>query len=201
MRRGAAGAVWRNRAAASEVDDAGGLQMRIATMVVASMLGVTGLARAGEMLKPGAAFPAWTLVDQTGAKYSSAELAGRTYLLWFFPKAMTSGCTKEGCTLRDNYAGFEKAGVAVVGVSFDKPQDNAEFIKMHHFPFRLLSDTDHTFAVEVGAADSPARAYARRISYLVGPDGKVLRAYAGVDPATHAKQVLADLAQLRMPAK
>ncbi len=163
-------------------------------------LGLASTATAAGMLKPGDSFPAWQLTDQTGAKVSSADLAGKTYLLWFYPKAMTPGCTKEGCTLRDSYAGFQKAGVEVVGVSFDDPKANAEFIEKNHFPFRLLSDSKKELAVAVGAADSPSRLWARRISYLVGPDGKVLKAYPDVDPAKHAGEVLADLAQLK-PAK
>ena len=163
--------------------------------MAAAMLGLAGSAAAG-MLKPGDAFPAWKLTDQAGQEVSSAQLAGSTYLLWFFPKALSPGCTKEGCTLRDNYAGFEKAGVQVLGVSFDTPATNAKFVAKDHFPFRLLSDTGKKLAVEVGAADSTSRLWARRISYLVGPDGKVLEAYPDVNPATHATKVLADLAKL-----
>ncbi|HUK12251.1 MAG TPA: peroxiredoxin [Thermoanaerobaculaceae bacterium] len=159
-----------------------------------------GLAGAAGMLKAGDAFPAWQMVDQTGAKVSSADLAGKTYLLYYYPKAMTPGCTKEGCALRDNFSGFQKAGVEVLGVSFDAPKDNAEFVAKYNFPFRLLSDTDRSLAVAVGAADSPSRLMARRISYLVGPDGKVLEAYADVDPSKHAAQVLADI-EKRKPTK
>jgi peroxiredoxin Q/BCP len=168
-------------------------------LMIAAM-SLSGTAFAGGMLKPGDAFPAWELVDQTGAKVSSKDFAGKTYLLWFYPKAMTSGCTAEGCALRDNFTGFEKAGVQVVGVSFDDPERNAEFIAKNKFPFPLLSDTKRTLAVEVGAADSPSRIVARRISYLVGPDGKVLTAYPDVTPSTHATQVLADIQKLS-PAK
>ena len=169
--------------------------MRMLAMAMA-VFGFTGSALAAGMLKPGDAFPAWKLTDQAGKEVSSADLAGTTYLLWFFPKALSPGCTKEGCTLRDNYTGFEKAGVQVLGVSFDAPATNAKFVKKDQFPFRLLSDTDKTLAVEVGAADSTHRLWARRISYLVGPDGKVLEAYNDVNPGTHAGQVLADLAKL-----
>ncbi|HVN75455.1 MAG TPA: peroxiredoxin [Thermoanaerobaculaceae bacterium] len=171
--------------------------MKLVALLLAS-LGLAASAAAEGMLKTGDAFPAWQLTDQNGAKASSADFAGKTYLLWFFPKAMTPGCTKEGCTLRDNYAGFQKAGVEVVGVSFDDPKSNAEFIKEQHFPFRLLSDTTKALAVAVGAADSPGRLWARRISYLVGPDGKVLKAYPDVDPAKHAGEVLADIASLKI---
>jgi thioredoxin-dependent peroxiredoxin len=169
--------------------------MKLLAMVMA-VFGFTGSALAAGMLKPGDAFPAWKLTDQAGKEVSSTELAGTTYLLWFFPKALSPGCTKEGCTLRDNYTGFEKAGVQVLGVSFDAPAANAKFVKKDRFPFRLLSDTDKKLAVEVGAADSTSRLWARRISYLVGPDGKVLEAYPDVNPGAHAGQVLADLAKL-----
>ncbi len=155
-----------------------------------------GGASAGELLKVGDPFPAWHLVDQRGEPVSSAELAGKTYLLWYYPKALTPGCTAEGCALRDSFAAFEKLGVVVLGVSFDEPKDNAAFAAKHNFPFRLLSDTTKQLAVAVGAADSPSRLWARRISYLVGPDGTVLKAYANVNPGNHASEVLADLAAL-----
>ena len=98
--------------------------------------------------------------------------------------------------MRDVHADFVKRGVVVLGISFDKVETNAEFVAKESFPFRLLSDRERTLAVQVGAADSPARLVARRISYLVGPDGIVLKAYADVEPATHAGQVLEDLATL-----
>lgn len=148
------------------------------------------------MLERGDPFPAWTLVDHTGATIHSSDLAGHTYLLWYYPKALTPGCTREGCELRDNFDGFKKAGVEVLGVSFDSPEDNAEFVKKHGFPFRLLSDSDKQLAVQVGAADSTSRLWARRISYLVGPDGTVLEAYSDVDPGSHAERVLSDIAAL-----
>jgi peroxiredoxin Q/BCP len=157
---------------------------------------VAAAATAGEMLKPGDPFPAWELTDHTGKVVSSKDLAGKTYLLWFYPKAMTSGCTAEGCALRDNFEGFRKANAEVLGVSFDEPKDNAAFVEKERFPFRLLSDTQRSLAVAVGAADSPSRMWARRISYLVGGDGTVLKAYGDVRPGKHAEEVLADLAAL-----
>ena len=145
---------------------------------------------------PGDAFPAWSMPDHTGATVASADLAGKTYLMWYYPRALTSGCTAEGCALRDSYAEFKRLGVEVLGVSFDLPEKNAEFVKENGFPFRLLSDRDKSVAISVGAADSDKRLFARRISYLVGPDGKILKVYLKVDPATHARQVLDDLATI-----
>jgi thioredoxin-dependent peroxiredoxin len=168
----------------------------LALMAMGAGILLSGEVFAGGMLKPGAPFPAWELPNQNGTMVSSNEYVGKTYLLYFYPKAMTSGCTTEGCTLRDNYTGFEKAGVLIVGVSFDEPAKNAEFAAKYKFPFPLLSDTKRTLAVEVGAADSPSRIWARRISYLVGADGKVLAAYPDVTPSKHAGEVLSDIQRL-----
>jgi peroxiredoxin Q/BCP len=146
-----------------------------------------------EMLKPGDRFPDWALTDQTGARVASSDLAGKTYLLWFYPKAQTPGCTAEGDALRDSFASFEKAKIEILGVSFDEPRANAEFVRAEKFPFRLLSDHDHKLALAVGAAQSSEQPVATRVSYLVDGNGRVLKAYGQVVPSSHAGQVLADL--------
>lgn len=147
------------------------------------------------LLAAGDPFPSWSLRDQTGATVTSKDLAGTTYLVWFYPKAMTPGCTAEGGGLRDNFDAFKARGVEVLGVSFDTPEENARFVAKEKFPFRLLSDGDRALAVAVGAADTKAQPVARRISYLVGPDGKVKVAYGTVVPQTHATDVLDDMSK------
>jgi peroxiredoxin Q/BCP len=171
-----------------------GRKIRLVSLLVLSL--ALPRAAAAEMLTKGAAFPQWKLVDQGGKERSSAELAGKPYLLWFYPKAATPGCTAEGRGLRDAYAEITAAGLTVVGVSFDAPAANAAFATAEEFPFPLLSDTGRQLAMAVGAADAPTQAYARRISYLVGPDGKVLIPYGDVDPKSHAMLVVADFRSL-----
>lgn len=162
------------------------LQMFALAIVIAS-------SASAAMLKDGDPFPAWELSDQAGTMVSSRDLSGKTYLVWFYPKAMTPGCTAEGRGLRDQHAAYQARGVTVFGVSFDEPKANAEFVRQEQFPFRLLSDRDRNLAIAVGAADSPDQPVARRISYLVGPDGKVIKAYATVNTASHASDVLNDV--------
>jgi peroxiredoxin Q/BCP len=145
-----------------------------------------------EMLGAGAPMPAFELRDHEGRTVRSADLAGRRYLLWFYPKAMTPGCTIEAKSLRDNHTVLQTAGVEVLGVSFDEPAANKQFVEAEQLNFRLLSDTDRKLAVAVGAADSVDAKAAKRISYLVGADGKVIKAYADVDPNVHASQVVVD---------
>jgi peroxiredoxin Q/BCP len=170
--------------------------MRTLLAVAVTLLAVAApppAAFAADLLKVGDPFPAWSLRDQTGAVVTSQSLAGKPYLLWYYPKAQTPGCTTEGRGLRDRFTDFEKAGIAIVGVSFDEPAANAAFVKAEGFPFRLLSDTDRALASKVGAASSEAQPVASRISYLVGPDGKIQKVYGEVTPATHAGDVLSDL--------
>jgi peroxiredoxin Q/BCP len=173
------------------------MMVGVVVAVAAALAGSLATAGPEGTLNPGDPLPAWSMTDHTGATVRSADLAGKRYLLWFYPKAMTSGCTAEGCALRDSFAEFQRLGVEVLGVSFDRPDRNAEFVKENSFPFRLLTDADKALAIALGAADSDKRLFPRRISYLVGADGKVLRSYAQVDPATHARQVLDDLATIR----
>lgn len=171
--------------------------MRSSFAVVAAAFALvashSSFAAAAGLLKPGDAFPAWSLRDQTGATVTSQSLAGKTYLLWYYPKAQTPGCTTEGRGLRDQFAEFQKRGVEIVGVSFDEPAANAAFVQAESFPFRLLSDADKTLAKQVGAVASAEQPVASRISYLVGPDGKVRKAFENVTPATHAGDVLSGL--------
>src|SRR5262249_4961947 len=166
--------------------------MRMA-LALSMLLAWHANAGATSLLQPGDPFPGWTLTDQTGAAVSSKDLGGRTYVVWFYPKAMSPGCTAEGRGFRDEVEGFRQRGVEILGVSFDPPYANAEFAKAEGFQFRLLSDQDRKLAVAVGAADDPTSPVARRISYLVGPDGKVRKTYGIVTPSSHAKDVLCDL--------
>ena len=172
--------------------------MRTLLVVVAAVLAVlsprpTLAAESPALLKVGAAFPAWSMRDHTGATVTSQSLAGKPYLLWYYPKAQTPGCTMEGRGIRDRFSEFRDKKVEVVGVSFDEPAANAAFVQAEGFPFRLLSDADRTLAKKVGAVASADAPVARRISYLVGADGKVRQVYGEVTPATHAADVLSDV--------
>ena len=166
------------------------MRARFAAAVVV-FFALAGHAHA-KMLHAGDPFPSWKMKDHTGRFVSSSDLAGKTYLLWFYPKAMTSGCTKEGQGLRDRSDELTELAVTIFGVSFDDPEANAEFVKKEGFPFALLSDSDRALATQVGAAMVSVQPVASRISYLVGPDGKVLKAYEHVDPASHAEEVERD---------
>jgi peroxiredoxin Q/BCP len=95
--------------------------------------------------------------------------------------------------LRDRWSEVEARGLEVLGASFDGIEENRAFAKKFSFPFRLLCDVDRRLGLAYGAADAPDAAYARRISYVIGEDGKILLAYPKVRPDQHLDRVLADL--------
>jgi peroxiredoxin Q/BCP len=148
------------------------------------------------MLSEGTTFPAFELTAHDGTRVSNADLAGRPYLVYFYPKADTPGCTREACELRDCWPELEAAGLQVLGVSYDSPAANRAFAARRDLPFLLLSDRDRSLARSAGAKQL-LLPLPRRISYLVGADGRVLKAYPRVSPSQHARQVLADFLRLQ----
>jgi peroxiredoxin Q/BCP len=93
--------------------------------------------------------------------------------------------------LRDSWQELQDLGVEVVGVSYDSPEKNRGFAEAQGLPFRLLSDTDRVLARSLGAGRA-LLPVPKRISYLVGPDGRILKTYANVSPKRHAEEVIAD---------
>ena len=95
--------------------------------------------------------------------------------------------------MRDHADRVDAAGLHVLGISFDTVDENRAFAEKFDFPFRLLCDVDRSVGLAYGAADSADAEYAKRISYVIGEDGRILHAYPKVDPNTHLDAVLGDL--------
>ena len=144
------------------------------------------------MLKIGDQAPAFKAPDQSGQTHQLSDYKGKWVLLYFYPRDNTPGCTAEACALRDNFAGFEKIDAVILGVSTDSIKSHAGFAEKYQLPFTLLADTDKEIVRAYGA-----NGFARRISYLINPDGKIAEAYEHVKPAQHAVEVLADLSRLK----
>ena len=165
----------------------------IHTLVVATLaaLATAGAVHGGDMIDAGQPFPSFELQAHDGTTVRSDDLEGTPYLLYFYPKDDTPGCTKEACALRDSWDELEDLGLAVYGVSYDSPEDNRAFAEKYRLPFLLLSDRDRELASAVGAK-AALLPVPKRVSYLVGADGTVLKSYPKVRPADHADEVLAD---------
>ncbi len=141
-------------------------------------------------LAPGTVAPLFSAAAQDGRSVKLEQLRGSHVVLWFYPKARTFNCTKEGCAFRDLATGFRDRAVVIVGVSFDSTEDNAAFAREQRFPFDLLSDQDRAIGLAYGACDAASDAFPRRITYLIDPGGLVVRCWTSVDVAGHAAQVL-----------
>ncbi len=141
-------------------------------MAISSLL--TGLARA-EPLKVGDAAPAITAVTETGASLAFADVyAKQPYtLVYFYPKADTPGCTKQGCSLRDGYEALTQKGVAVIGVSHDDVAAQKAFKDKYHLPFTLIADHDNKVIGAFGVPTYPVVGMAHRQAYLI-KDGKII---------------------------
>jgi len=145
----------------------------------------------------GDAAPAFRLQDQHGNWVALEDFKGKWVALYFYPKADTPGCTKEACEFRDNIFAFEELGATILGVSIDAIQDQKKFAEKYSLPFPLLADVDGKAAETYGVLNNlGVMKLARRQSFLIGPDGRIAKHYAKVDPAAHSKEVLADLRAL-----
>ncbi len=142
--------------------------------------------------------PAFTLPDQDGTRVSLKDFAGKQVVVYFYPADDTPGCTKEACQFNDNLRAFSRAGVAVVGVSPDDATRHTKFRSKYGLKFPLLTDADHK-AMERYGAWGEKTLYGKktvgviRSTFLVGPDGKVQRAWYNVRADGHAEKVLAEI--------
>lgn len=147
------------------------------------------------------AAPNFTLPDQTGANHTLSDYTGKWVLLYFYPKDDTPGCTTEACTIRDQYAGFKKMDVVVLGVSADTVKKHQKFADKYKLPFTLLADEDKKVVELYGVWQKKkfmGREYMGilRNSFLINPTGKIVKIYEGVKPADHAQEVLIDIKSL-----
>lgn len=140
-------------------------------------------------LQIGTKAPDFNLLDQNGEARTLSEFKGKLVVVYFYPKDDTPGCTKEACGIRDNYSEFEKLGTVVLGVSHDTPESHTAFIDKYKLPFTLLSDPTKEMIKAYGAGGMMTR----RISYLIGKNGEVLKYYAKVDPTVHAEEIINDI--------
>lgn len=134
--------------------------------------------------------PAFTTKDTNGNTVSLSDLKGKTVVLYFYPKDDTPGCTKQACSFRDNNEEYTRKDIVVLGVSADDEASHQAFTTKYSLNFPLLADTDHSL---IKAYDVDGGGYAKRVTYVIDSNGKIIHVDASVNTATHANDILATL--------
>jgi len=150
------------------------------------------------VLETGDQAPGFELIDDAGNTVTLDDFKGEHLVVYFYPKAMTPGCTTEACDFRDHGDRLREGGYAVVGISPDPVSRLAKFKEKEHLNFPLLSDEDHIVAEAYGAWGTKKN-YGReyegiiRSTFVIGPDGTVVRLYRNVRAKGHVDRLTADV--------
>jgi thioredoxin-dependent peroxiredoxin len=145
-------------------------------------------------LEPGTPAPEFTLPDQDGSPVSLASLRGKRVVLFFYPKAMTPGCTTEACDFRDSLAPLQAANYVILGISRDEPATLREFRERDGLTYDLLSDPDHSVHDAYGAWGEKQN-YGKTIegvirsTFILDEDGRVVQALYNVKATGHVARI------------
>ncbi|WP_241586084.1 thioredoxin-dependent thiol peroxidase [Rosenbergiella epipactidis] len=147
------------------------------------------------LLTVGDTAPQFTLLDQDGEEVSLSDFSGERVLVYFYPKAMTPGCTVQACGLRDNMSPLKSAGVQVLGISTDKPEKLSRFAEKELLNFTLLSDEDHKVCEAFGVWGEKSfmgKTYdgIHRVSFLIDGKGQVEKVFDNFKTSNHHDIVL-----------
>jgi peroxiredoxin Q/BCP len=152
----------------------------------------------GERLAPGDVAPDFTLPDADGNLVSLSALRGQRVIVYFYPAAMTPGCTKQACDFTESMPSLEKVGLTVLGISPDAPAKLVKFREKEGITFPLLSDPDKSVLAAYGAYGEKVN-YGKKImgvirsTFVIGADGTIEKAYYAVKAAGHVERLRKDL--------
>lgn len=152
-------------------------------------------------LTPGDRAPRFSLKDGEGRTVKLADFKGRKVVLYFYPRDMTPGCTKEACAFQDDLSEFDERNTVVLGVSTDDERSHGRFAEKYNLRFPLLADTDHQVAEAYGVWQEK-NMYGRkmwgikRTTFIIDEQGRIAHAFDKVSPAEHSREVLDTLDRL-----
>src|ERR1700689_545816 len=146
----------------------------------------------------GSIAPDFTLTSQEGTPVSLKDYRGKWVVLYFYPKDFTSGCTIEAHNFQRDLAQYQQKNVVILGVSVDTADSHKQFCTKEGLNFKLLADTDHKVSSTYDSTmNFGVTTVASRHTFIINPDGKIVRAFTEVNPNTHSAEVLAALAELQ----
>ncbi|HEX7011359.1 MAG TPA: peroxiredoxin [Steroidobacteraceae bacterium] len=147
----------------------------------------------------GSVAPDFKLQDQNGKWHELKDYRGKWVALYFYPKDQTPGCTTQACEFRDNIFAFRDAGAQILGVSVDDVKSHKEFAEKHSLPFPILADPSKETAKRYGVLKSylGKMELAKRDTFLINPEGRIVKHYEDVDPKGHSQIVLNDIKEFQ----
>jgi peroxiredoxin Q/BCP len=139
--------------------------------------------------------PEFKLQDQNGKSHELKDYRGKWVTLYFYPKDQTPGCTTQACEFRDNIFAFREANAVILGVSVDDVESHKKFSEKHSLPFPILADSTKETAKKYGVLKSylGTMELAKRDTFLIDPEGRIVKHYVDVDPKGHSQIVLNDI--------
>ena len=168
-----------------------------APLLIAGSILISTAPAIAAMPKVGDTAPLFTGTNQDGQTFKLADLVGKKIvLLYFYPKDFTGGCTKEACGFRDRMGDLAKDNVEVIGVSFDSADSHKQFIAKYSLNFPLLADTDGKIA-DLYGVKMDGKNMAKRVSFLIGLDGKIVHVTDAGNPDIHFNEMKAAIAGLK----
>jgi peroxiredoxin Q/BCP len=173
------------------------MKLRVFTVSLMAMISMLSFAARAEMPKVGDAAPLFTAQDQDGKVFNLADQIGKKIiLLYFYPKDFTGGCTKEACGLRDRMGDLQADNVEVIGVSHDSVDSHKKFIDQYHLNFTLVADPEGKI-IKAYDVKMPLLSMSKRVSFLIGRDGKIVHVTNAMNPQTHFDEMKAAIAGLQ----
>jgi len=177
--------------------------MKITNTILSAVVGIaafTSMAATEPQTQPeiGKPAPDFSLTTGDGSQVTLKDYRGKWVVLYFYPKDFTSGCTLEARNFQRDNAMYGDAGAVILGVSVDTAQSHKDFCAKEGLNFKLLADPDAKVSTEYGSVmDYKGQKLAARNTFIINPDGEIVKVYTGVKPAEHSEQVLKDLAELK----
>ncbi|MEQ9186430.1 MAG: peroxiredoxin [Cryomorphaceae bacterium] len=149
-------------------------------------------------MKVGDSVPHFKLPNQDWNEVSSENLLGEPFVVYFYPRDDTPGCTRQACAFRDQFSDFEDQGVQVIGISADSPEDHREFKEKYDLPFELLSDPDRKIHKKFGVAAKLLGLLPSRVTYIFDQEGTLVHIFSSATNMTrHVAESLDALKELK----
>jgi thioredoxin-dependent peroxiredoxin len=168
------------------------------SLIALCLLTVTSLLFANSTPSVGSAAPEFTLNSQEGTPVSLKDYRGKWVVLYFYPKDFTSGCTVEAHNFQRDLAQYQQKNAVILGVSVDTADSHKQFCAKEGLNFKLLADTDHKVSTTYDSMMSyQGMQIAARHTFIINPEGKIVKVYTEVKPNEHSAEVLAALTDLQ----